>query len=1023
MLLLSRLACCLFAFAVWQRGLAAPARDLQLEIQATCSVTGDCSEKLQAALDTCTASSSEACTIRLVPPGATFVLEQEAALGGRCTGVSEASIALDGAGARLELRRGDIGFLNIGDCVGGISLRNFTLTSARPPFTYGIVVDANQSNQSNPKLVVVEVNSSTYPMTNWTGTVAAMHEVDPNTLDPKVDGLDWINTLGPASELTLRELGTSSSVMRLAFEDRAFYLQPGTGLVMRHVLEFSRPALDSIVLRGCSDVSVADVTIHTSPGMGLLAFDCTGVRLTRLNNVPAQQDTPLAGNADAIHLASCRGEVTIRNCTNLRQGDDGINVHSQYAVALSSSSSSPQHRIEIGPHANADKTSWNTLFGRPVFRRGDTVMIRRAAIVVAHAVVTAVDGSPTSQLCLTLQQQPTTIAILPGDIIESLSSIPSSVRVEGCSFASSRASGIIVQSNNALLAANRFDQISSAGISVGGYYQPFSESPFGSNVTIDRNHVRRCGLGHYTVGGGRWGQGAGIRIEGLYRSAPNATGLHTNVSITSNTIAGVAMATSPAPAIAATGVSGLTIRNNTFFLSQQARPGMKANAAQIDPSCRAIVNDDNRCCTDASDCSPCPRHRQQRRHRQGASNKLNNMSVVDDGGSTLSFGAIRWDAWNGRSGDIISSTVSQVMAPAKYHWRLPWYVNDTVDHGGRVTSDADRQAIMDAELQQAHGAGLRFWAYDTYCVWPTDQHIPQCAGYWGKDGSYGPTSVSYKPVDPAYALKLHRASRLKHLMNFTLLLLGASPATPTMRKRYLPYFLDPGYHRVYDGSAAAEGGKKADEGRPLVFLFQASDAEADMNGGWSRWAEDWQAFRNESIEQGTGNPYFVAMNLDLPRATALRKNLGFDAVSAYALPGGTVAGVPFAEQAAKAHAFWDGAAQSQQPVVPPVPTGWDPRPRADHPPPWVNENAQHYVEPTSAELTQLVADAAGFIRNHSAGGGGGAAAAGGLPVAQAKAAIMYAWNENTEGGWLIKTKGTGTERLDAVAKALLGPSE
>ena len=90
---------------------------------------------------------------------------------------------------------------------------------------------------------------------------------------------------------------------------------------------------------------------------------------------------------------------------------------------------------------------------------------------------------------------------------------------------------------------------------------------------------------------------------------------------------------------------------------------------------------------------------------------------------------------------------------------------------------------------------------------------------------------------------------------------------------------------------------------------------------------------------------------------------------------------------------------------------------------WVNENAQHYVEPTSAELTQLVADAAGFIRNHSAGGDAAAAAAGGLPVAQAKAAIMYAWNENTEGGWLIKTKGTGTERLDAVAKALLGPSE
>ena len=38
---------------------------------------------------------------------------------------------------------------------------------------------------------------------------------------------------------------------------------------------------------------------------------------------------------------------------------------------------------------------------------------------------------------------------------------------------------------------------------------------------------------------------------------------------------------------------------------------------------------------------------------------------------------------------------------------------------------------------------------------------------------------------------------------------------------------------------------------------------------------------------------------------------------------------------------------------------------------------------------------------------------------EAQVALAYAWNENTEGGWLLPTKGNGTMRLDAVAKALL----
>ena len=368
-----------------------------------------------------------------------------------------------------------------------------------------------------------------------------------------------------------------------------------------------------------------------------------------------------------------------------------------------------------------------------------------------------------------------------------------------------------------------------------------------------------------------------------------------------------------------------------------------------------------------------------------------------------SFGVIRWDCWNGLQKDVISETVALTMRPEKFHWRLPWYV--TVEKGsGNLAFNADKQSIMDSEIKYAFHAGISFFAYDTYCVWPQDKDIDQCNGYWGKTKSgLGPSSRGYKAEDPAYGLRLHMKSSLKNLVNISMVLLGASPALPVMRRRYLPIINDPSFHRVLVNG----------EWRPILFLFQAGEEEAKMNGGWAAWREQWESFRNESIAQGSGNPYFVAMCVGVgnyQQAVALKDRLGFDAISSYALPGGTVDGMPFSKQHASALEFWNTAKKNQDTLVPNIPTGWDPRPRAEHPPIWVNESAQHYIEPKPEELTNLVADASSFIRNNPS-------------LVPTKTAIVYAWNENTEGGWLLPTKGEGKSRLDAFKRGVEKHSE
>ena len=62
------------------------------------------------------------------------------------------------------------------------------------------------------------------------------------------------------------------------------------------------------------------------------------------------------------------------------------------------------------------------------------------------------------------------------------------------------------------------------------------------------------------------------------------------------------------------------------------------------------------------------------------------------------------------------------------------------------------------------------------------------------------------------------------------------------------------------------------------------------------------------------------------------------------------------------------------------------------------------MAPTPAEITGLFQDAKGFMAANPA-------------VVPTQTALVYAWNENTEGGWLLPTLGEGSVRLRAVANA------
>lgn len=326
-------------------------------------------------------------------------------------------------------------------------------------------------------------------------------------------------------------------------------------------------------------------------------------------------------------------------------------------------------------------------------------------------------------------------------------------------------------------------------------------------------------------------------------------------------------------------------------------------------------------------------------------------------------GAIRWDAWTGGK---VTEQVEQTLAPQKYHYRLPWFAKVIDDD--RVSIDGSPQAIMDREIDFAADAGLDYWAFLVY----------------GADNELSRSLRNY--------LASARRERIKFCMILKSTLADKNAQQwPEECKRAVALLGERGYQTVLGG-------------RPLVYVF----------GSGAQQKARLTEFRRAAIKTGH-NPYLVFMGWDMANDLDRHRDEGFEAVSAYAMASTRSA---FSELAHSTESAWQAAIKTHSPCVPLVTTGWDKRPRQDHPVKWELGDAYHRqkVFPSTATPDEIAAHlnhAITFVQSHPT-------------ECAANAIIVYAWNEHDEGGWLSPTWTPGgnpdTARLDAI-REILRPSK
>jgi hypothetical protein len=331
-----------------------------------------------------------------------------------------------------------------------------------------------------------------------------------------------------------------------------------------------------------------------------------------------------------------------------------------------------------------------------------------------------------------------------------------------------------------------------------------------------------------------------------------------------------------------------------------------------------------------------------------------------------SIGAIRWDAWFGELSDV-GLMVEKTLGPRHYHHRLPFYASELSDSDVEVRGAS--QVVMDQEIVYAISARLDYWAF---VVYPQDNPL-------------------------SLGLQLYLNSAVKGNLHFCLNLQGGWMGDPASWlghiARYVEYFKDPMYQRV--------------GARPLVYIFMAGDLFNSNHFGSPACARSaLNDLREACIKAGLDTPYIVIQDWSPSDAADYCRQLGADAVGAYAA-GNALKPEPFAALAEHTEKWWDIFRATDLPVVPLVSSGWDPRPRIETRVPWHDYGSIdcYYDTPTPQEFAYHLRSGLAWVRNHP-------------QTATANTVLIYAWNEFDEGGWICPTLTHGTDRLDAIKEVI-----
>ena len=470
-------------------------------------------------------------------------------------------VEIDGQGAEFIFH----GFLvpfAVENC-SGVTLRNFSVDYARPFSSEGEILEVEPDaitvrfSEHYPyriegdELVFLDEDGIRYP---W----GRLLEFDPVKREPAYMALDyWGKSFVISGMIPADEKGSFLSAFRASdCGDRCVRVEvPGIHATVGNVMYFGpdHRRVPGVFLKDCSDVTIADVTIHHSGGMAAIAQKCESVAFTNYR-VLAKPGTGriVSATADATHFVNCTGKIRIEGCRMESQMDDATNIHGNYATI---------DRI-AGPRCIELRFMHSQHAGFPLLAAGDSAAFSDARTLrpLGGATVSAVNVINRDLLSVHLSDD-LPPEIVPGTLVHNAGQTAPEVEITNCVFTGNRARGILLGSAGKTRVAGNIFHNPGAAILLEGDGKTWFEQAAVRDLTITGNRFENCNFGV-------WGN-AVIEISSPHL---DETGLgercHRNITIVGNTF----VSFDGTPLLVAKGAEGLVLEGNTFAQSDAYPP-------------------------------------------------------------------------------------------------------------------------------------------------------------------------------------------------------------------------------------------------------------------------------------------------------------------------------------------------------------------------------------------------------------------------------------------------------------------
>jgi hypothetical protein len=363
------------------------------------------------------------------------------------------------------------------DACRGLTLRRLRITWEPLPHTLGTVVSQDATFHGIELAIAPPYRAEAGRLTQ---AVMGWDLAHPR---PSADGWETYQCNGERPEPSTI---TVDGHLRVPINRSANLPTIGGAVVVRHEVY----AGGAIAMRGCRDVTLDDVAIDATPGMGLVAWECRDLSVRRLSVVPPP-GFAMSATADATHFGGCRGRILVEDSSFAGMGDDAINMHGMYGLVMER----PDDRTllvqcaRLHPYYDTERSQWNLPDTGDILEAcaAESPLLPVAGLTVAEA---RQDGKRT----FIRSTEPLPAAIAVGSLLANVSTVPS-VRIARCTVRGNRARGFLLQTRDVVVEDCVFANISGAAIQICTDAAEWCEGPGARDVIIRRCTMSGCNYG------------------------------------------------------------------------------------------------------------------------------------------------------------------------------------------------------------------------------------------------------------------------------------------------------------------------------------------------------------------------------------------------------------------------------------------------------------------------------------------------------------------------------------------------